>query len=559
MRRLILRQLCFRPPFASRLHHSLSPRIRSSPIGYVTNFFSQAFHRTHFRPSLTLLHSLFFSTFKPCSVHSLYNPINFNDFVSVNHQNDDLGVSELVELVQRTKNCTSRKEAIDFLASSGISPDATQVYLAIWKLQDDWKLVLLIFELTQKWGCISDKLLGLIVWVLGTHHKFDTAWSLIRDCYRLVDTRQAMFAIIDRYAAANNHEKAIRTFDFMEKLTACPDQNAFYNVINSLCNYGNIEEAEEFMLNNKKLYPLETDGFNIILHGWCDISVDVIEAKRIWREMARYCVMPNAMSYTHMISCFSRVGNLFDSLRLYDDMNKRGLTPGLDVYNSLMYVMVLENCSSEALKILRKTKEMGLQPDSQSYNCLICPLCEAGKFEEARNLLSAMTQEGVRPTRETYQAFLKGANLQHTFEILSLMRNSKVGPDNNTFLLVFDRFFKLREPENVLKVWVEMRQFGVHPESEHYQSVIHGLANCGCSLKAKELHTEMLSNGFVDDPKLKNLLQGPEQGSVHGRVGSKNFVRHPRDTKALRTSRIRPHNGSKKRGGISSRKNQKLE
>ena len=198
MRRLILRQLCFRPPFASRLHHSLSPRIRSSPIGYVTNFFSQAFHRTHFRPSLTLLHSLFFSTFKPCSVHSLYNPINFNDFVSVNHQNDDLGVSELVELVQRTKNCTSRKEAIDFLASSGISPDATHVYLAIWKLQDDWKLVLLIFELTQKWGCISDKLLGLIVWVLGTHHKFDTAWSLIRDCYRLVDTRQAMFAIIDR-------------------------------------------------------------------------------------------------------------------------------------------------------------------------------------------------------------------------------------------------------------------------------------------------------------------------------------------------------------------------
>lgn len=198
MRRLILRQLYIRPLFASRLLHSLSPRICSSPIGYVTNIFSQAFHRTHFRHSVTLFHSLFFSTFKPCSVQPLYNPINFNDFISANYQNDDLGVSELVELVQRTKNCTSRKEAIDFLASSGINSDATQVYSAIWKLQDDWKLALLVFELNQKWGCISDKLLGLIVWVLGTHHKFDIAWSLIRDCYRLVDTRQAMLAIIDR-------------------------------------------------------------------------------------------------------------------------------------------------------------------------------------------------------------------------------------------------------------------------------------------------------------------------------------------------------------------------
>ncbi|XP_019105149.2 pentatricopeptide repeat-containing protein At1g80880, mitochondrial [Beta vulgaris subsp. vulgaris] len=559
IRRLILHQLQFRSSlssFASR------PEIFSSSNCYLECFFSQTFRRTLSTPFHCFLHdkpTLYFSTFQPSSVRCLYNPIDFNDVESKINQNDELGVFELVELVRRTKDYTSKKEAIDFIAGSGLNFDANQVYLAIWELRNDWKLALLAFELNEKGGCISEKILGLIVWVLGTHQKFDIAWSLIRDRYRSVGIRQAMLAVIERYAAANNYEKAIKTFHFMEKLTLSPDQNALYTVISALCRYGNIEEAEDFMQNNKKLYPLETEGFNIILHGWCDILVDIVEAKRVWREMASCCITPDAMSYAHMISCFSRVGNLFDSLRLYDEMKKRGWIPGLDVYNSMIYVMAHENCLSEALKILEKIKEGGLRPDSRSYNFLISPLCEAEKFKEARNLLSIMKQEGAQPTVETYQAFLKGASLEGTFEILSQMKKDQVGPDNCTFLLIFNRFFKLGEPVNVLKVWVEMGYFGVHPESEHYKSLISGLANCGCLMKAKELHTEMLSNGYVDDPKLKKLLQGPEQGSRHGRVESVNFKRLVNESKSSYASHIRPPRGWRKHGGKTIKKKQRFE
>ncbi|XP_021854305.2 pentatricopeptide repeat-containing protein At1g80880, mitochondrial [Spinacia oleracea] len=557
-RRQILHQIQFRYLL------STLPSFSSSSNGYVNIFFSQTFRRTlhtHFHTPLPKQHSLYFSTLQvqPSPQLSIYNPIDFNAIISKNNQNEELGVIELVELVKKTKDFTSRTEAIDFVVSSGVKPDANQVYLAIWGLREDWKLALLAFELNENWGFETEKILGLVVWVLGTHQKFDVAWSLIRDWHRSGDTRQAMLAIIERYAAANNHEKAIKTFHFMEKLTLHPDQKAFYTVVSALCRYGNIEEAEEFLLKNKKLFPLETEGYNIILHGWCDIFVDVVEAKRVWREMASCCVTLDAMSYTHMISCFSRVGNLFDSLRLYDDMKKRGWIPGLDVYNSLIYVMAHENCLSEALKILVKIKDMGLQPDARTYNCLICPLCEAGKFKEARNLLSILKQEGVQSTIETYQAFLEDANLEGTFEILSQMKNDKVGPDSYTFQLIFDRFFKLREPENVLKVWVEMGHFGVHPESGHYQSLVRGLANCGCLMKAKELHVEMLSNGYVDEPILKKLLQGPEPGSRHGRVGSMNFVKPVNESRSSYASCTRPNRGRKKRGVKLSKKQQRLE
>lgn len=316
-----------------------------------------------------------------------------------------------------------------------------------------------------------------------------------------------------RYAYANDPCKAIWTFQMMEKFSLTPDQEAYRIFLNLLCTHGYIEEAEEFMLVNKKLFPLETEGFNIILNGWCNVSVDVFEAKRVWREMSKCCIVPNAGSYTHMISCFSKVGNLFDSLRLYDEMKKRGWAPGLQVYNSLVGVLTREDCLEEALKMVDKMKELGLHPDSTTYNSMIRPLCEARKLEEARNILAAMLKENISPTTETYHAFLGNAGFEGTLEVLNRMKKARLSPSGETFLLLLGKFFKLEQPENALKIWEEMIQYDVVPNSTHYTTMVQGLASCGLLNKAKTFFSEMLSNGFLEDPKLKKLLNEPACGT----------------------------------------------
>lgn len=59
-----------------------------------------------------------------------------------------------------------------------------------------------------------------------------------------------------------------------------PDQESFHALLTALCKYRNVEEDEEFMLVNKKLFHLDTEGFNIILNGWCNITKDIYEAKK---------------------------------------------------------------------------------------------------------------------------------------------------------------------------------------------------------------------------------------------------------------------------------------
>ncbi|KAL8139332.1 hypothetical protein V2J09_005353 [Rumex salicifolius] len=515
----------------------------------------QTFRRTHvLHYSTSVNQPCFFS-------NSHYSPLKgifsdeLNGVSSEKNVIDELGIDKLIEVVNRAKGFEVKSEAIAFLDTSGVIPSQSIVNLAILELRDCWELALLVFEWGEKWGCNNERTLGLIVWVLGTYEKFSVAWCLIRDAHRSsLSIKLPMLVMIERYAAKNSPQKAIKTFDMLENLRLSPDQNAFYTLLHALCENGNAAEAEELMLTYKKLFPLETESFNIILNAYCNLSVDILEAKRVWREMLKNCITPDSVTYTYMISCISKVKNLFDSLRLYDEMKKRGWTPGLEVYNSLIYVLTCENCLKEALKIMEKIKEEGLQPDVESYNSLICPLCEANRFDEARTILCSMMQENINPTGKTYYAFLQSDSFESILEVLNQIKRAGLGPDKKAFLFVFSNFFKLSRPESALKIWVQMRDYGVEPESEHYVTVVEGLIKCGCLAKAKELYTEMISKGFVDEPKLKRLLQEPRRIKHHQRDRPFKIVRRVKRDTAMNSKKHAAGKG-RKRGGKRKKKN----
>ncbi|CAI9280704.1 unnamed protein product [Lactuca saligna] len=389
----------------------------------------------------------------------------------------------------------------------------------------------------RKWKCDNEKAWSLMIWVLGNHKKFNNAWCLIRDLYQSsMNTQRPMLIMIDRYTAANEPAEAVRTFQIMEKFKLSPDQNSFYSLLHTLCKHGYIEEAEEFMFLNAKLFPLETKGFNIILEGWCTTFIDILEAKRIWKEMDKCQIIPDEHSYTHMISCFSKVNNLFDSLRLYDEMKKKGWTPNRKVYNSLVYVLSHENCIDEALRILEKMKNMGLNPDSTPYNFIIRTLCELGKLEDARGILSRMLEENVSPNIDTYHAFLEGigVNFEESLELVERMKRSGNGPTRDTFVILLEKFLGVDEVENALKIWVKMKDYEVFPNSKHFVIMVEGLVKHGLKVKARELYNEMISNGIVEDPKLTKLLKDSLEDECRKSKKSRHEER-----------RVRMHHGKK--------------
>ncbi|CAN6853472.1 hypothetical protein Bca4012_050697 [Brassica carinata] len=481
------------------LSRAVSRSFSSSSFHLVS--FSSAFHRTGLAHSQILSHVPYFVYYNRFSTKTIFEEFDINNEVAPLEKG-------LIDLVRLVSELESESDAMVSLEESTFDLNNGSLYALIWELREEWRLAFLAFKWGERRGCNDQKACDLMIWVLGNHQKFNIAWCLIRDMFHVSrDTRKAMFLMMDRYAAANDTSQAIRTFDIMDKCKHVPDDEAFQGLLHALCRHGHIEKAEEFMLASKKLFPLDVEGFNVILNGWCNVWTDVTEAKRIWREMGNYCITPNEDSYSHMISCFSKVGNLFDSLRLYDEMRKRGFTPGVEVYNSLVYVLTCENCFGEAVKLVEKMKEEGLKPDSVTYNAMIRPLCEQGKVEEARDVLATMISEKLSPTVDTFHAFLEGVNFDQTLEVLGQMKVSCLGPKEDTFLLVLGRLFKKKQPENALKIWAEMGRFEVAANGALCLATVQGLLACGWLEKAREMYLDMEAKGFPGSPKLQKLLK----------------------------------------------------
>ncbi|CAO2175857.1 unnamed protein product [Urochloa humidicola] len=484
------------------------------------------------RPRLSHLRRLLWSHhLRLCTSHS---PSDQSDFepdpdhpIPSPHSTD--GDGELASFVHcissAASSASSLKDALSLLRSSssssstGPSPAPAPPALlvrALWELRRDPDAA----ALAVRYGDESRAVDGadgagagpqpppveawhLAVWAAGKARRFDLAWALVRRMRRhSVLTRRAMVILMERYAAANEMIKAIKTFDVMEKFKVEVDQTAFYCLLRALCKSKNIEDAEELLLLRKKFFPLTAEGFNIILDGWCNVITDVAEAKRVWREMSNYCITPDGISYTLMISCFSKVGNLFDTLRVYDEMKKRGWTPGIGVYNSLVYVLTRENCMKDAHNIFSKLIDEGLQPDVETYNNMIIPLCESCKLDEARMVMESMVLKGIIPNILTYHALLKQEGIDESLMLLRKLKEDGCGPKSDTFLILLDKFFLQSESGNALRVWNEMRKYDISPAHSHYMTVVQGLVKHGYIPRALEYYDEMKEKGFASDTQL---------------------------------------------------------
>ncbi|KAG6529778.1 pentatricopeptide repeat-containing protein At1g80880, mitochondrial-like [Zingiber officinale] len=425
------------------------------------------------------------------------DPVDESDFV---------GFLQL--LTQAKSLSSSRKEASAFLASaSSVVPTRGLLCKALWELRDDCELALLAFRWAEE--CVGDCRWAwhLVIWIMGRQRRFDLAWHLVLKMHRQsVLSQRAMVIMMERYIAADEAKKAIKVFHVMEKFKVKADYAAFSALLHALCKNKYVEEAEELILVNRKYFPLTCESFNIVLGGWCKVICDLLEAKRVWREMSSYCVTPNGTSYSHMIWCFSKVGNLFDSLRWYDEMKKRGWTPDLTIYNSLIYVLTRESCLRDANNIFEKIIQAGLHPNVETYNSMILPLCETSKLEEARMVIEDMKVKGISPTIDTYHAFAKAEDTEGSMQLLKRMKDVDCGPNSLTFFLLLDKFFRLGDSGSALKVWTEMKRYNAIPDATHYMTIIEGLVKHGWIPKALEFYNEMKFKGFPADPKLEKFF-----------------------------------------------------
>ncbi|CAH2051033.1 unnamed protein product [Thlaspi arvense] len=372
------------------------------------------------------------------------------------------------------------------LQDCSINASSQLVVEVLSRVRHDWEaaFTFFIWAAKQPGYAYSLREYHSMISILAKMRKFDTAWALINEMRhsrtgQSLVTPKTLLIMIRRYCAAHEVGKAINTFYAHKLFEFDVGMEEFHILLSALCRYKNVRDAEHLLFCNENVFPFNTKSFNIILNGWCNIIGCPREAKRIWREMYERGIAYDVISYSSIISCFSKTRNLKEVLKLFNQMKHHDIAPDRKVYNAVIHALAKGRRVKEARFLLQKMEEDGISPNSVTYNSLIKPLCRAHQLDDAQEVFHEMLQRGLSPTVWTYHAFFRILRSgEQVFTLLEKMNMMGCLPSAETYTMLIRKFCRWHQHDDALRLWNELSRTGVMgPDDSRLGSVVRQLSS----------------------------------------------------------------------------------
>ncbi|CAK9176844.1 unnamed protein product [Ilex paraguariensis] len=300
------------------------------------------------------------------------------------------------------------------------------------------------------------------------------------------------------------------------------DETSFSNLIDALCEYKHVIEAEElcFGKNNNKtkdlVFVLNTKIYNMILRGWFKMGW-WSKCREFWEEMDKMCVYKDLHSYSIYMDIQCKSGKPWKAVKLYKEMKKKGIKLDVVAYNTVIRAIGISEGVDMAVSLYREMVELGCEPNVATYNTIVKLLCDNWRYKEAYKILGQMSMKGCEPNAITYNCIF--GSLEQPKEILKLfdrMIESGVRPRMDTYVMLMRKFGRWGFLRPVFIVWKKMEEHGLSPDEFAYNALIDALVQKGMVDMARKYDEEMLARGLSAKPRVelgpKVVTRGPENG-----------------------------------------------
>ncbi|GFS42693.1 tetratricopeptide repeat (TPR)-like superfamily protein [Actinidia rufa] len=249
-----------------------------------------------------------------------------------------------------------------------------------------------------------------------------------------------LLIMIRRYRAVHDVRKAINTFYAHKLFKFNVGMDEFHDFLSALCRYKNVKDAEHLLFCNENVFPYDIKSFNIILNGWCRIIGNPREAKRVWREMSERGIAHDVISYSSIISCYSKFNNLHEVLKLFNQMKEHGIVPDRKVYNAVVHTLAKgKRVKKDACNMLRDGRK------------------GASQLDEAQEVFHEMLKRGLSPTIRIYHAFFRILRTgEEVITLLEKMNNMGCCLNNDTYVMLLRKFCRWRQLDDVFKLWSDV-------------------------------------------------------------------------------------------------------
>ncbi|KAG9132030.1 hypothetical protein Leryth_017805 [Lithospermum erythrorhizon] len=376
--------------------------------------------------------------------------------------------------------------------------------------------------------CHATETYNKMIDILGKFFEFGTCWELIAKMGKngvSLPNHVTFRVMFKRYVSAHLVNEAIDVFNTKLGEFGLKDQVSFLNLVDALCEYKHVVEAEEFCFKNgygvvkdhAVLEPgflsrgdeggrgidvcLDTKIYNIILRGWFKIG-RWRKCREYWEEMDRNGVEKDLYSYSIYMDIVCKSGKQLKAVMLYKEMKKKGI--GLDVvaYNTVIRSIGILDGVDASVRILKEMVELGCQPNVVTYNIVLKLYCEAGKYSDTCKMLNDMCKKGCEPNVITFHGLF--GSLQKPREIMQLfdkMVEMGIRPRMDTYVMLMRKFGRWGFLRPVLTIWKKIEEHGVSPDEFAYNALIDALVQKGMIDMARMYDEEMFKKGLSAKPR----------------------------------------------------------
>ncbi|XP_010532104.1 PREDICTED: pentatricopeptide repeat-containing protein At1g80550, mitochondrial [Tarenaya hassleriana] len=401
--------------------------------------------------------------------------------------------------------------------------DQKTVCEALTCYSNDWKRAMEFFNWVQTESGFTHttETFNRMIDILGKFFEFETSWDLIHrmsESAISVPNHVTFRIMFKRYAMAHLVQEALDTFYKLDEFNL-RDETSFCNLVDALCEYKHVVEAEELCFGKKKkidngLNVRKTKIYNMILRGWSKMGWWG-KCREFWEKMDNDGVAKDLFSYSIYMDIVCRSRKPWKAVNLYKEIKRKGIKLDAVVYNTVIRAIGLSQGVDFGIRVFHEMRELGCEPSVATYNTVIKLLCENGRMKDAYGMLNEMPKRGCSPNSITYNCFFRC--MEKPREILYLfdrMIGSGIRPKMDTYVMLLRKFERWGFLRPALYVWKKMKELGDTPDSDAYNALIDALIQKGMLDMAKDYEEEMMAKGLSPRRRPELVDSCPEEKPV---------------------------------------------
>ncbi|KAJ9549338.1 hypothetical protein OSB04_021881 [Centaurea solstitialis] len=229
-----------------------------------------------------------------------------------------------------------------------------------------------------------------------------------------------------------------------------------------------------------------------LIDAYSRFSSDVGVARRLFDEMSER----NVVSWTAMISGYTRAGEMGSAVELFDEMPDRD-TPS---WNSIIAGCTHNGMYSEAIRLLRRMVADGMKPNHVTVLCSLSAFGHTGMLQLGKSTHAYVLRNGLAPNSLIANGLVdmygKCGSLKEARRVFDNTSNRNLTSWNS----MINSFALHGQSESAIKIYDEMMERNVKPDSVTFVGLLNACTHGGLVEKGRSFFTSMVrENGIEPD------------------------------------------------------------